>query len=450
VTLSLQVAALSHVGLLRSLNEDSGYGGPRLLAIADGMGGHAAGEVASSVAISSLKGLDTSAGTGTGTGTDLLAALHTAAATANDQLREMVETDPALDGMGTTLTALLFDDARVGVLHVGDSRCYLLRDGQLTQLTHDDTLVQTLVDEGRITADEASTHPQRNLITNALDGRPDVTFGLTLREAVAGDRYLLCSDGLTGPVGDLETLRDALSEPDPVLAGQRLVELALRGGGPDNVTVVLADLVEGDLAGADAPATPLLVGAAAEGTEPLPPPTLNPGAAGRAAEVLSAEVRANDAPDGRAVDPGTAEPVPTRHRVLPRVATWALAVVVLLAAAGFGSYAFLRTQWYVGVDAGRVTVFRGTHGSVAGVDLHWVAQRSDVAVVDLPDDKQLRVRDGIDAKDRADADRIVDQLGVEVAEAQANQPDPTTTPEPDPSLTPSPDLTPTPTASAPG
>ncbi len=246
MTLALRYAAMSHVGLLRTGNEDSLYAGPRLLAVADGMGGHAAGEVASSVAIASLAPLDGGTGDGTGAATaDLLDTLRHAAHQANDQLRDMVAGDRALDGMGTTLTGLLLSGDRLGLLHVGDSRCYLLRDGELRLITHDDTLVQSLVDEGRISESEAATHPQRSLITRALDGRGNVEFEATVRDVRPGDRYLLCTDGLTGPVGDDGTLLEALQLPDPQAAVERLVQLALRGGGPDNVTVVVADVVEG-------------------------------------------------------------------------------------------------------------------------------------------------------------------------------------------------------------
>ncbi|MCW2501290.1 MAG: serine/threonine protein phosphatase, partial [Frankiales bacterium] len=262
MTLALRFAARSHAGLLRTGNEDSVYAGPRLLAVADGMGGHAAGEVASAVAIASIAPLDDDA-----PGADLLAALQAAAHSANAHLRDMVAADGALQGMGTTLVALLFSGARVGLLHVGDSRCYLLRDGELTQITHDHTLVQTLVDEGRITEADASTHPQRSVITRVLDGRDDVELDLSVREARPGDRYLVCSDGLTGPVGSLDTLREALLVPDPQASVDRLVQLALKGGGPDNVTVIVADVLDQDVPAA----VPVVAGAAAEAPQEAPP-----------------------------------------------------------------------------------------------------------------------------------------------------------------------------------
>ena len=146
--------------------------------------------------------------------------------------------------MGTTLTAILFAGNRLGLVHIGDSRGYLLRDGELTQITKDDTFVQTLVDEGRITAEEAHSHPQRSLIMRALTGH-EVEPTLIMREARAGDRYLLCSDGLSDPVSH-ETILEALQIPDVAESADRLIELALRGGGPDNVTVVVADVVDYD------------------------------------------------------------------------------------------------------------------------------------------------------------------------------------------------------------
>ncbi len=190
MSLVLRYAARSDRGLIRGTNQDSVYAGPRLLAVADGMGGHAAGEVASAVAIASLAPLDVDT-----PGEDLLSALVRAAVAANDQLRDMVAGDSALDGMGTTLTTLLLTDDRLGLLHIGDSRCYLLRDGELTQVTHDDTLVQSLVDEGRISEEEATTHPQRSLITRALDGRGHVDFDTALLDVQPGDRLLLETPG---------------------------------------------------------------------------------------------------------------------------------------------------------------------------------------------------------------------------------------------------------------
>ena len=390
MTLALRYAAMSHVGLLRSGNEDSVYAGPRLLAVADGMGGHAAGEVASAVAIASLAALDEDA-----PGADLLAALKTAAVRANDSLRDMVRGDGNLDGMGTTLTTLLFTGNRLGLLHIGDSRCYLLRDGALSQITHDDTLVQSLVDEGRISEEEAGSHPQRSLITRALDGRDDVDFDTSVREARVGDRYLLCTDGLTGPVASRDTLLEALLLPDPQAAVERLVDLALRGGGPDNITVIVADVVDGESTG-----LPVVAGAAAESPQPAPA-HLTGGAAGRAAAAKPT------APAPPARPRPAAEPARTGGR---SSAVLALGVAALLLLAGGGGWAYVRSQWFVGADAAQVTVFRGVTGSVAGLDLSSVERRTDLPVGALSELDRVGVERGIAAKDADDAQRIVQEL----------------------------------------
>lgn len=262
MSLSLRFAAGSHKGMIREGNEDSGYAGPRLLAIADGMGGQAAGEVASSEVISTLVQLDDDV-----PGSDILTALSTAVQRANDQLRVMVEEDPQLEGMGTTLTALLWTGQRLGLVHVGDSRAYLLRDGILTQITQDHTWVQRLVDEGRITEEEATTHPQRSLLMRALGSGDIVEPDLSIREVRVGDRYLICSDGLSGVVSH-QTLEETLADyhgPRETVAS--LIQLALRGGGPDNITCIVADVLDtdsGDTLAAQVNDTPVVVGAVAE------------------------------------------------------------------------------------------------------------------------------------------------------------------------------------------
>ena len=268
MTLVLRYAARSDRGLVRANNEDSVYAGARLLALADGMGGHAAGEVASQLVIAALAHLDDDE-----PGGDLLSKLDAAVREGNSAIAAHVEADPELEGMGTTLTAILFDGNRLGLVHIGDSRGYLLRDGELAQITKDDTFVQTLVDEGRITAEEAHSHPQRSLIMRALTGH-EVEPTLIMREARAGDRYLLCSDGLSDPVSH-ETILDALHIPDVAESADRLIELALRGGGPDNVTVVVADVIDYDYGQTQ----PILAGAVSGDDDQVAPPDT---AAGRA------------------------------------------------------------------------------------------------------------------------------------------------------------------------
>ena len=251
----------SDVGLLREGNEDAAYAGPHLLAIADGMGGHAAGEVASAVAIKTLAPLDADP-----TGIDMLAVLGAAIADANAALRLITQTDPATEGMGTTVTALLWHGPNVAICHIGDSRGYLLRDGALRQITHDHTLVQSLVDEGRLTPEAAASHPQRSLVMRALQSSIPADPDLEMFEAKVGDRFLLCSDGLTNVVTD-ETLRMTLAElTDLDAAADQLVDLAIRSGGPDNITCVLADVVDTD-DGRQASLQSIIVGALTAGDD---------------------------------------------------------------------------------------------------------------------------------------------------------------------------------------
>ena len=254
MAIALRYAARSDVGLVRRTNQDSGYAGPHLLVIADGMGGHAGGDVASSLAIGELAPLD-----GESHGSDdALAHLERAVRSAHAELLARVEEEPQLAGMGTTVTALLRSGNRLALAHIGDSRAYVLRDGVLSQITKDHTFVQTLVDEGRLTPEEAEHHPQRSVLMRVLsdivdDPEPD----FSMRETRVGDRYLLCSDGLSGVVS-FDTLTDTLAAGDPpATTCDRLVALARRAGAPDNVTCIVADVVDEP---ATADAAPAVVG----------------------------------------------------------------------------------------------------------------------------------------------------------------------------------------------
>ncbi|RJL31694.1 PP2C family protein-serine/threonine phosphatase [Bailinhaonella thermotolerans] len=241
--LELRYAVGSDTGLRRELNEDSAYASPRLLAVADGMGGHAAGEVASSVAVAALSDLDDGLPEDLG-GVDLIAALSAGVADASHRLKDLAERNPSLEGMGTTLTAVLWHDGRMALAHVGDSRGYLLRDGKLYQITRDHTLVQSLVDDGRMDPERAAEHPRRSMLMRALQSTGSAEPDLVMRTVVPGDRYLLCSDGLSGVVQP-ETLHEILTDVDDrEEAVRRLIELANQGGGPDNITCVVIDVVE--------------------------------------------------------------------------------------------------------------------------------------------------------------------------------------------------------------
>ena len=390
MTLVLRYSARSDRGLVRQNNQDAVYAGPRLLALADGMGGHAAGEVASSLVISALAHLDDDV-----PGDDLLAELRTATYEGNDAISRHVADAPDLEGMGTTLTAILFAGSRLGMVHVGDSRCYQLRGGEFAQITKDDTFVQSLIDEGRISEEERENHPQRSLLLRAITGQ-DVDPSLTIRESRAGDRYLLCSDGLSGPVSD-ETLRDTLLDyADPRECADRLIELALRGGGPDNITCIVADVVDVDY-GDDAP----IIG----------------GSAGRNHRSDDGDYRHDESPTATTsafraaattlprtepvrIEP-KAEPAPRRRRGL-RPLVIVLAVLVVLGLAGFLARMLVLQQYYVGVADNQVAVYQGVRGTALGIPLQRVAERSPIGLDDLPQTVRSQVTDGIVSNDGLD------------------------------------------------
>jgi serine/threonine protein phosphatase PrpC len=443
MTLRLNYAVRSHVGHVRDGNEDSAYAGSRLVAVADGMGGHAAGEVASSTTISALAHLDDDAAGG-----DLLDALGDALVDANDRLRELTGENAALEGMGTTVTALLSDGTRLAVAHIGDSRIYLLRDGEFSQLTHDHTLVQELVDTGRITADQATSHPQRALLTRALDGRDLVSPDLSVREARLGDRFLLCTDGLSTVVSE-ETMAEALAQPEPQNAADRLVELALKGGGPDNVTVVVADVVD---AATSHPDAPVVAGAAAERGAVAGAAvvgelhTSQASAASRARRIaLAMRPRKNRPAEENPVP--DLEPEPKKPRRLWIPITIAAAAIVIVAGVA-GTYTYLQTQWYVGIDSGKVTVFRGIHGNAVGVSLHSVDTQF-MSVEGLPDFEKQRLDDGIPANSRSAAVEIVDRLRMEQTGALSPGATPSGTPTPRVTATPTHRTSPSATSTSP-
>jgi protein phosphatase len=354
VTLVLRYAARSDRGLVRGNNEDSVYAGARLLALADGMGGHAAGEVASQLMIAALAHLDDDE-----PGDDILGKLDRAVHAGNAAIADQVEEEPELDGMGTTLTAILFAGKKLGLAHIGDSRAYLFREDQLAQITRDDTFVQSLVDEGRITPEQAHTHPQRSLIMRALTGN-EIDPTLIMREARAGDRYLLCSDGLSDVVSD-ETIANTLREGNTDETADRLIELALRSGGPDNVTVVVADVIDLDYGQSH----PIVAGAASGEDEDTPPPNT---AAGRAAAI-----RPPRATPPRRATVAAEPPAPRKGHKL-RWILLALALIVAVVVGLVVGYKMIRNNYYVGADNGNVVIVRGLPGSVLGYSIHDVDQ----------------------------------------------------------------------------
>jgi len=431
MSLSLRFAAGSHKGMIREGNEDSGYAGPRLLAIADGMGGQAAGEVASSEVISTIVALDDDV-----PGSDILTSLGTAVQRANDQLRMMVEEDPQLEGMGTTLTALLWTGQRLGLVHVGDSRAYLLRDGVLTQITQDHTWVQRLVDEGRITEEEATTHPQRSLLMRALGSGDHVEPDLSIREVRAGDRYLICSDGLSGVVSH-QTMEDTLaSYQGPQETVQQLIELALRGGGPDNITVIIADVLDidgGDTLAAQLSDTPVVVGAVAENQHQhqLHDNGAMQTPAGRASSLgrpLPGQGGGEFGPPGSGdttgyVDTSGFGGYSDEDFVKPRTGRkWlkrSFYIVLALGIIGgglYGGYRWTQTQYYVGTKGEHVALYQGISQDLAWVSLSKVEKdHPEIELKYLPPYQQQQVEATIAEGGLSDAKSKIDELAVQAS-----------------------------------
>lgn len=427
--IALRYAARSDVGLVRSNNQDSAYAGPHLLVVADGMGGHAGGDVASSVAIAALAPLD-----GESHGPDdALDELERALEEAREEIISRSESNPELAGMGTTVTAILRAGNKLAMVHLGDSRGYLLRDGVLTQVTTDHTFVQHLVNTGKITPEEAETHPQRSVVMRVLgDFDVDIAPDLSVREARAGDRWLLCSDGLSGFVSGETIARTLYELPDVDTCAERLVQLALRAGGGDNVTVVVADVLElNDVRDGAGPTTnAVVVGSAAVSRNR--PTAAQDGPAARAAELSRAAtpgagVAVVDADDDEEDD--TDERRTRRRRRVRRVVLGLLAVVVV-AAGAFGFYRWTQTQYYVGVDGEVVAIYRGIPQSVGPLSLSEVVETSDVVVDDLPAFVRERLEQTIHTATLADARARVESL------AEDAEPEPSPTPTPAPTATP--------------
>jgi PPM family protein phosphatase len=428
--LTLRTAARSDVGIIRPGNEDSGYAGQRLLLVADGMGGHAAGELASAVAVAIVARLDIFPPVSH----EALDALSESVDEVGETINTIITDDEALTGMGTTVTGLFWLGGRIAIVHVGDSRAYLLRDGELIRLTHDHTYVQTLVDSGSITEDEAAIHPRRSLLMRALDGINPVEADLSVREARAGDRLMLCTDGLTGVVRDDDIAR-LLSFGDPTGSVMRLVDLALERGAPDNVTVVVADVVTDEHI-VDTELAPVVVGAAGEARvrlqlpmvrfpddvqvdpdRPDAPPAIDSGPPTSPQALIDADLvipaGEHERREYAAAQEQAAYAKARRNRLLT-LGFAIVAVAALTMGVLWAGQTWLMSQWFVSVQGpagtGTIAIYQGVPTTLAGVELSSVNVNTDLTVGSLPLFDQELVSKGIPAADLADAERIVAEL----------------------------------------
>ncbi|MDO9456880.1 PP2C family serine/threonine-protein phosphatase [Nocardioides sp.] len=423
-TLALHYSAISDVGRVRKDNQDSGYAGPWLLTVCDGVGGAARGDIASSTAVSELRNLDVDPGPpGTEGEPSLLDRVTLALHGAHEEIGRLVDADPTINGTSTTATVALFDGRRVGIGHVGDSRAYLFRDNEISQLTTDHTFVQSLIDEGRITEAEARVHPHRNLILKALDGIHEAEPDLFVLELVDGDRLFLCSDGACGVLVD-GRLADILSMGTPDYAAVELVRASLEAGSSDNVTCIVADVVTAEAAAADpayAELEPMLVGAAAELKRKLPRGLFRGHRSGDTGELepVDAEIP-DDLPYAVASDPlRPVDPEAVRYAPQPRPRyTWLRRVMALVIVVGIlwigaaAAWSYVQRQYYVGEADGVVVIHHGIDASLPGLDLSEVVVVTTLRVDELEEFDQDMVREGIPVDDLAEARDRVEELSA--------------------------------------
>ncbi len=417
MTFRLRYAAISDVGRVRKDNQDAGYAGPWLLTVCDGVGGAARGDLASSTAIGQLRLLDEPPGDGDDEQARL-GLVDSALHRASERIGDLVDEEPSLSGTSTTATVALFDGVRLAMGHVGDSRAYLFRDQEISQLTSDHTFVQSLIDEGRITEEDARTHPHRNLILKALDGVHEVDPDLFTVQLAERDRILLCSDGASGSL-DNGRLADILATGSPDFAAVELVRASLEAGSTDNVTCIVADVVPAT--DDDEPQAPMVVGSAAElRRRPRGGASFFRGhRAGDTGELepVAAEIP-DDLPPGVPfaidTDPEAARYAPRE----PRRHSWLRRLLVLLGLLGLAwmvtaaAWSWSQHQYYVGEQDGVVTIFRGVQADLPGVDLSHAYETSNVQVDLLDGYSAQSVEDGIGASSLDDAERTVQRLAT--------------------------------------
>ena len=438
MTLTMRYAARSDVGLVRQGNEDSGFASPNLLVVADGMGGHAAGELASATAVATFAEVADAPLPESGA----VEMLEDAVDVAGERIGDIIATQPEFQGMGTTVTAVAWLGEQIAVAHVGDSRAYLLRDGELAQITKDHTYVQSLVDAGRITAEEANTHPRRNLIMRAIDGVHNVDVDVSVQDLRAGDRLMLCSDGLSGVVPD-DVLAEVLSTGEPTGTVIHLLDLALDAGAPDNVTILVADVVEVD-APETMPERPVVVGAAGEPYNRARLPQVPWPEDQQPDPTTSAPPHPAPTPE-----PDEADAPPSVRKTWIRVALGVVvAVLMFFAVAGVSLIIWIQAQWYVGAYDGSVAIYRGVPGTLGPIGLQGLEQATGIDVATLPTFDQDRVQLGIRVSSRDQAVSTVSELDARSQECQSASP-PAGCPDlPDPEPAPRATVSATPTPGA--
>ena len=366
-------AACSDVGKVREHNEDSYLVQSPLFVVADGMGGHEAGEVASSIAIKTMQGLIPKSA-------DAEALAH-AVIQANEDVLRGAKDGTGKPGMGTTMTAALIYGDDVAVAQVGDSRAYLLRDGELSRITRDHSLVAELIEQGSISEADARFHPQRSVITRALGSDPYMQPDTYTLKAKDGDRIMLCSDGLCSMIGDADIADVMRANPAPDACCGALVDEAILAGGLDNVTVIVIDPLGEPEQNADSSAVP----------------QDNP-----AGEVTDAGINQHE----------NAKPKHSKRKHKGRFAplVWAIAFVVILIAAGLGFYFYAQNSYYIIAEDGIVNVYRGLPGHVAGVSASWLEQSAqDIDIDKLTPSTQGRLNNGIAVNSLDEADELLSE-----------------------------------------
>jgi PPM family protein phosphatase len=406
-------AAGSHVGKVRANNQDSGYAGEHLFVVADGMGGHAGGDVASALAIQSIAHVDQAFETAA----DAVEALRSALLEANHELAETVFEHPELAGMGTTVSSIVRVGDRLAVAHIGDSRIYRWRAGSLTQVTKDHTFVQRLVDSGRITAEEAAVHPRRSVLMRVL-GDVDLTpeIDVEVFDTRPGDRWLICSDGLSGYVSEVRMGEMLEEHPDAPSAIEALIDESLDNGAPDNVTVVIVGVDDSPSSSAG---NPVMVGSAAK---PLTYSASTAKRSVRLPSLLLHPLTSTTAPADEHFEPESEEFLreliaeDARRKVRRRI-TWSVGVLLiasLIVGLLVAGYQWTQSRYFVGVSNGTVAIFQGVQQNIGPFPLSTVYFESDIDVDDLSPFSRERVESTINAGDLSEALSIIDRLQSEL------------------------------------